>query len=500
MSEKTRFGLHMGNTTITLSTLKEGKSEIVASKFGDRSSYACIAATNENEFSIGLPAKQGIARNNTLTVVNNFQFLNVDLTAEQIDEAISKSCLCKVNHNETSIEYELCKNDEFSTKCSPFDVAVHLLKNNYENATYAAAIAESDLEVVVAVPMNWSQKSRQQFCKAVRDGGFDVIGVITEPSAALLAYDIGVDPNETSNVLIVRLGGLTSDLTIMSVKNGLYSVIDSLHLPHLGGNILTQALSEYLASEFFAKYKLDPRESRRTMVKLNETAENVKHILSSMPSAHVFVESLMDGIDWSQNISRARFENVIGAKLSLFSRPIDEFIKKHNVDIDKIIFTGGSMKIPKLQSTISALVPKAQVLSSIPPDEVISIGCSKQSAYLTGTDFDDVTEHVDIEVTTLPDDITFQYVDADNKPIDDTEPELLFKNGAPVPSINAVTITKQLKHPVKLAVRQGDHVDYIENDPSKDLKEIVARLHGGIRTHNDNTQTIEPVTVHLHLN
>lgn len=158
------------------------------------------------------------------------------------------------------------------------------------------------------------------------------------------------------------------------------------------------------------------------------------------------------------------------------------------------------MKIPKLQSTISALVPKAQVLSSIPPDEVISIGCAKQSAYLTGTDFDDVTEHVDIEVTTLPDDITYQYVDADNKPIDDTEPELLFKNGAPVPSINAVTIAKQLKHPVKLAIRQGDHVDYIENDPSKDLTEIVARLHGGIRTHNDNTQTIEPATVHLHLN
>lgn len=192
------------------------------------------------------------------------------------------------------------------------------------------------MEAVVAVPMWWSQKSRQQYCKAVRDGGFEVIGVITEPSAALLAYDIGIDANETSNVLVVRLGGLSSDLTIMSVRDGLYSVIDNIHLSHLGGNILTQALSEYLASEFFSKYKLDPRESRRTMVKLNETAENVKHILSTMPSAHVFVESLMDGIDWSQNISRARFENVIGTKLTLFGRPIDEFIKKNNVDIDKV--------------------------------------------------------------------------------------------------------------------------------------------------------------------
>lgn len=201
---------------------------------------------------------------------------------------------------------------------------------------YAATKAESVLEAVIAVPIHWSQESRQQYCKAVRDGGFEVIGVITEPSAALLGYDIGIDTSETSNVLVVRLGGLSTDLTIMSVQNGLYSVIDSVHLSHLGGNILTQALSDYLASEFFTKYKLDPRESRRSMVKLNETAESVKHILSTMPTAHAFIESLMDGIDWSQNISRARFENVIGSKLSLFSRPLEEFLKKNNVNIDKV--------------------------------------------------------------------------------------------------------------------------------------------------------------------
>lgn len=207
-----------------------------------------------------------------------------------------------------------------------------------ENARYAATNAESILEAVVAVPIHWSQKSRQEYCKAIQNGGFEVLGVITEPSAALLAYDIGLDADEILNVLVLRLGGLSTDLTLLSVQNGLYTVVDSVHLPHLGGNILTVALSEYLANEFFNKYKLDPRESRRSMVKLNETAENVKHILSTMPSAHVFVESLMDGIDWSQNISRARFENVIATKLSLFSRPIEEFIKKHNVNVDKVSF------------------------------------------------------------------------------------------------------------------------------------------------------------------
>lgn len=305
----------------------------MASKFGDRSSYACIAAAVGNEFSIGLPAKQGIARNESLTVVNNFQFLNVDLTENEIEKAIASSCLCKVNQN--PLNYELTKGDEISTTISPFDVAVHLLKNTRENATNAAQ-ADSTLEAVLAVPIHWSQKSRQHFCKAIRESGFDVLHVITEPSAALLAYNIGDDPKETSIVLVVRLGGLSSDITIVSVENGLYSIVDTLHLPQLGGNVVTQALSEYLAQEFFNKWKLDPRESRRTMVKLNQAAENVKHILSTMPSAHVFVESLMDGIDWSQNISRARFENIIAAKLSLFTKPIDEFIKKNNVKIDKV--------------------------------------------------------------------------------------------------------------------------------------------------------------------
>lgn len=165
----------------------------------------------------------------------------------------------------------------------------------------------------------------------------------------------------------------------------------------------------------------------------------------------------------------------------------------------QVVFTGGSMKIPKLQSTVSAVVPQAQILSTIPPDEVISIGCAKQSAFVTGGDFDDVSNHVDMEITVLPEDITFQYVDTDNKTIADTETETLFNSYSPVPSIHGVTIAKQLKHPFKVAIKQGDHIDFVENS-DKDLTEISARLHGGIRKHHDSTQTIEQATIHLHLN
>lgn len=157
--------------------------------------------------------------------------------------------------------------------------------------------------------------------------------------------------------------------------------------------------------------------------------------------------------------------------------------------------------MPILQSNISQLVPNAKILSTIPPDEVISIGCAKQSQYVMGLDdFEDVADNIDMKITTLDEDIALQYVDADGKAIVDEEPSILFKRGTPVPSMHGVVIEKKIQHPVKLAIHQNDHIDYIENDPEKDLNEITARLHGGIRKHHDNTQTIEKATIHLHLN
>lgn len=103
--------------------------EIVASKFGDRVSHACLAAVDDTEFNIGLPAKQGIARNESLTVINNFQFLNEDLTENEIAAAAKASSLCQVNAN--PLEYNLEKGEDVSLTLTPYQVAVKLLTNCY---------------------------------------------------------------------------------------------------------------------------------------------------------------------------------------------------------------------------------------------------------------------------------------------------------------------------------------------------------------------------------
>lgn len=166
------------------------------------------------------------------------------------------------------------------------------------------------------------------------------------------------------------------------------------------------------------------------MLKLVQQADNSKHVLSTMQSAHIFVESLMDGVDWSQNLSRARFENIITPKLQMFKEPIDELLKttKFSGKIDKIILCGGSMKIPKVQATVANMFPDAELLNTIIPDEVTAIGCAKQASLLSKC-WDQDFEYLGMDVETLASDLYSKREGPQN-----ATDILLFKKGSVISS------------------------------------------------------------------
>jgi molecular chaperone DnaK (HSP70) len=72
------------------------------------------------------------------------------------------------------------------------------------------------------------------------------------------------------------------------------------------------------------------------MVKLRSAAETCKHVLSTVSTAHCFVESLYEGVDFSYNITRARFENLITSYLSEYLQPVHEVLAKAELN-SKII-------------------------------------------------------------------------------------------------------------------------------------------------------------------
>lgn len=177
--------------------------------------------------------------------------------------------------------------------------------------------------------------------------------MISEPTAALLAYEIGFaaatddataasTPAADSHVLVYRAGGLTSDITVFRVlSNGLYEQLDTVHLP-FGGNRITKKLADYMYPTNIKRLELEGRKLRDTRLKLYYHAEDCKRVLSTMQSVQVYMENLVtyddNSYDSNQTVTRARFENTFAAELAAFTRPVEELLAKlGGVHINKVI-------------------------------------------------------------------------------------------------------------------------------------------------------------------
>lgn len=408
------YGIHLGNSSASLASYSNGAPLIIANDAGDRVTPA-IVALNGTEWEIGLPAKSGQPASKSI-IKHNKRLMNSDFNAEDLTY-VETSSSCRIQ-NEEKVVYEF-ETSETTLYSNPDNIATKIYAKLFTIASHAMS-NEGDLKLVLAAPLHWSTASTERLIKCAELAGFDVLQVISEPAAALLAYNIE-ESAEDVNVLVYRLGGTSCDVSVVKVSGGFMTVEKNIYRSDLGGQCLTKDLADYIAAEFKQKWKLDPQESRRAMGKLLLHADNCKHVLSTLNSAHVFIESLLDGVDWSQNVSRARFENIISSKISAYMEPAQKVIESFGGQIHKIVICGGSMKIPKLQSAIANLVPEAEVLSGISPDEVIAVGCAREAGLLQ-----DIPEFslrdLNTEVEFLGKDIYMKYLD---------QTVQLFKEGTP---------------------------------------------------------------------
>ncbi|XP_046564195.1 heat shock 70 kDa protein 14-A-like [Haliotis rubra] len=199
-----------------------------------------------------------------------------------------------------------------------------------------------------------------------------------------------------SYALVYRLGGTSSDATILKIENGMYRVCSSTADNQFGGNQFTEVLLKYLAMEFKRQYKADVTENKRSVTKLRLAAETCKHALSTLGNAKCAVESLYDGMDFHHGVSRARFESLCTNLLQQGNSLIEKCLTEaglNKTDISKVILCGGGAKVPIVQKSVADTVKGAEVLTSISPDEVIAMGAAKEAAFLVGKEIEDLKDH-----------------------------------------------------------------------------------------------------------
>uniref|UniRef100_UPI00398E32BC heat shock 70 kDa protein 14 n=1 Tax=Pristiophorus japonicus TaxID=55135 RepID=UPI00398E32BC len=377
------IGVHLGGTCSCVAVCKDGRAEVVANDSGDRVTPV-VVAFREKEKIVGLAAKQGRIRNASNTVVKVKQILGRCFDDPQVQKHVAES-KCSVIAKDGKPRYEIDTGEEL--KVVPPEEIMKLIFEKMKE-TAQSALGSDVNDVVITVPLDFGKNQKNVLRQAAQAAGFNVLRLIHEPAAALLAFGVGQEsPTGKSNALVYKLGGSSLSVTIVEVNSGMYRVLASHADDSIGGDCFTEALAQYLASEFQRLFRHDIRGNARAMMKLVNSAEVAKHTLSTLESSNCFVDSLHEGVDFDCNVSRARFESVCSALFSQSIQAIQKLVEEAGLsgsEISKVVLCGGSARMPKLQQMIRDLFPDVDLFNSIPSDEVIAVGAAIEAALLLG--------------------------------------------------------------------------------------------------------------------
>jgi heat shock protein 5 len=238
---------------------------------------------------------------------------------------------------------------------------------------------------VITVPAYFNDAQRQATKDAGTIAGLEVLRIINEPTAAAIAY--GLDKKTEKNILVYDLGGGTFDVSLLTIDNGVFEVVATNGDTHLGGEDFDQRVMEHFIKVFNKKTGKDMSKDKRSLQKLRKEVEKTKRALSSTHQARLEIEALFDGEDFSESLTRARFEELCGDLFKKTLGPVknvmdDSGLKK--TQVDEVVLVGGSTRIPKVQALIKDFFNGKEPNRGINPDEAVAYGAAVQAGILSG--------------------------------------------------------------------------------------------------------------------
>merc|ERR1719409_395000 len=203
-----------------------------------------------------------------------------------------------------------------TAKFAPEEVSAMILAKM--KSTAETFLGKDINDAVVTVPAYFNDAQRQATKDAGTISGMKVQRIINEPTAAAIAY--GMDKKEgEKNILVFDLGGGTFDVTLLTIDNGVFEVLATNGDTHLGGEDFDQRIMQYFIKMIKKKDGNDITSDKRAVQKLRREVERVKRALSNQHQARLEIESLYDGNDFSETLTRARFEEL---DLDLFKKTL----------------------------------------------------------------------------------------------------------------------------------------------------------------------------------
>uniref|UniRef100_A0A0N5AHC4 Heat shock 70 kDa protein C n=1 Tax=Syphacia muris TaxID=451379 RepID=A0A0N5AHC4_9BILA len=379
----TIIGIDLGTTYSCVGVYKNGRVEIIANDQGNRITPSYVAFTSDSgERLIGDAAKNQLTINPENTVFDAKRLIGRDYNDRTVQDDMKVWPFKLVNkNNKPMVQMKVAKE---SKTFAPEEISAMVLGKMKEIAE--AYLGKEVKHAVVTVPAYFNDAQRQATKDAGTIAGLNVVRIINEPTAAAIAY--GLDKKEGErNILVFDLGGGTFDVSMLTIDNGVFEVLATNGDTHLGGEDFDQRVIEYFIKLYKKKTGKDIRKDTRAVQKLRREVEKAKRALSTQHQVRVEVESLYDGEDFSETLTRAKFEELNMDLFRATLKPVQKVLEDSDLkkeDVNEIVLVGGSTRIPKVQQLIKEFFNGKEPSRGINPDEAVAYGAAVQAGVISG--------------------------------------------------------------------------------------------------------------------
>ena len=377
------IGIDLGSTLSEVAVVEGGKPVIIVNEEGGRTTPSVVSLKGD-ERKVGASAKRQeiTSPKETINLIKRF----MGGTYDEVKDSISH------------VQYEVKNVNGYpkivveGREYTPEEISAMILTKI--KATAEAYLGEPVKDAIITVPAFFGNEAREATKKAGEIAGLNVLRIIAEPTAAILAS--GIDMEKGGKYMVVDYGGSTLDFSVADISDKVVEILSSYGDVYCGGSDLDKIVSDWIVSEFKKDSGIDLSKDALAMSRIIEAAEKAKVELSNTTSTEINLPYItaVDGQPQHlrQTITKAKFEELIDKEIGKVINCGKEAIKKAKIsakDLNGILLVGGSTRIPYVQERLEKEFG-VSLIKTANPDEAVALGAAVQGSILAGENSTDI--------------------------------------------------------------------------------------------------------------
>jgi len=382
-------GFDFGYDTCYIAVARAGGIETIANDYSMRDSPSMVALGDKSRtMCVG-------AKSQLLTNLKKTFFGFKSLLGRKFDDPIVQDEIARLPYQvkkgrdgEVAVEVDFLGKKQTFT---PVQLTAMLFTKLKDTAD--AALQTKVKDVVISVPVSYTDRQRHAMLDAAAIAGLNVLKLMNDTTATALAYgiykqDLPAPEEKPRNVVFVDCGHTGIQASACSFNKGKLVMQSCAYDRSCGGRAFNEVLAKKFAEDFKAKYKVDAFTNIKAMLKLISESEKLKKQMSANTNKMPLnIECFMEDKDVSGSVDRAEFEELIAPYTKQIENVLNDVLvssKWKLEDIYSVEVVGGSTRVPIIKSLIEKVLGKTPN-TTLNSDEAVSRGCALQCAILSPT-------------------------------------------------------------------------------------------------------------------